>query len=407
MDPVSMDVWCFDEDNNHSSSSSGSLPRMPYWSSFSSIDESYHAGIPLEEVADRVELGDSEFLASSPLQLDEINMLMESMDSTCQVTEDLQWTQTGNFLQHNTYHHQAFLQSPYQQSLLPGHPSCSTDCSTSSHMLPESKTDRSCNGRFPSAAMEEMEIRKAILSVISSASSSSASSPANCYQSISAFKPYGSCVPLEIHRKVPSQNMIKKSHTMLRRVNMQKSLEEAQTSNYQMQHMVSERRRRERLNASFHSLWQLLPPGSKKDKTSVLCTTISYVRTLRTEINTFEEKNRVLEQQVLSSQEAREQNVSPDERVQVQISRSPDTGSETMQIDLMIMVRVQCDLVRVVLRVLECIKEMRVFNLLSLDATPNSHQTSLLATLKLAIKGSTWDERTFKEAVAYAAHMAL
>lgn len=199
---------------------------------------------------------------------------------------------------------------------------------------------------------------------------------------------------------------------MLRSVSMVKDegkAEETQPSAYQMQHMVSERRRRERLNASFHSLWQLLPPGSKKDKTSVLCKTVSYVKALKEEIYELEEKNRIIEESLFPSTEIKEKSNRAAERsVEVQISRSSETVSaEIQQIELVIMVRVQCDLIRVLLHVLECIRAMKGSSLLSFDTAPPSQQMELLATLKLAIKGSAWDEGTFKEAIAGAAHTAL
>lgn len=198
---------------------------------------------------------------------------------------------------------------------------------------------------------------------------------------------------------------------MLRRVNMLKGevkVEETQLSAYQMQHMVLERRRRERLNTSFHSLWELLPPGSKKDKTSVLCKTASYMKTLKTEIYELEERNRALEEHAVLPVEVEEESINPNERVIVTITESSQTKPETHhQIDLVIMVRVHCDLIRVVLCVLECIKTMNAISLLSLDAIPNTQQFKLFATLKLAIQGSSWDERTFKEAINGAAQKGL
>ena len=90
----------------------------------------------------------------------------------------------------------------------------------------------------------------------------------------------------------------------------------------QLQHMLSERKRREKLNDSFHALKAVLPPGTKvraysivhgfliilcffnslarvygmqKDKTSILIRAREYVRSLESKVADLEEKNRLLE----------------------------------------------------------------------------------------------------------------
>ncbi|XP_020592090.1 putative transcription factor bHLH041 [Phalaenopsis equestris] len=432
-----MDVWCFEDDNNHSSSSSGSLPRKPfggYWSSFSSLEDNYVAGISHDEAVDRVELGDTNILNSSAVQIqeqiNELNMLMDSMDSTGQVPGDIfQQSQIGSINQSNLIY-----QSQFQISNEPSHfssnKSCYFDSSSSNYMVTDQSmlpTSMANQHSFLLSTMEDMALTRAMVSVISSSSTPSSSSSATTYQraqtsqkqanyypSMSSFQPYSSSKPplMESHKNFHSQNMIKKSHNMLRNVNMLKDkgkVEETQPSAYQMQHMVSERRRRERLNASFHSLWQLLPPVSKKDKTSVLCNTVSYIKTLKDEIYELEGNNRTVEENIFTNTEFNEKSMKQNENVRVRISKSSETLSgEIQQIELVIMVRsVQCDLIRVLLQVLESIKAMEAISLLSFDAVHNSQQLKLLATLRLAIQGSTWDERTFKEAVAGAAHMAL
>uniref|UniRef100_M8CPZ0 Putative transcription factor bHLH041 n=1 Tax=Aegilops tauschii TaxID=37682 RepID=M8CPZ0_AEGTA len=63
----------------------------------------------------------------------------------------------------------------------------------------------------------------------------------------------------------------------------------------QLHHMISERRRRERLNESFEALRGLLPPGSKKDKATVLANTLDYMNILIAQISELEARNRNLE----------------------------------------------------------------------------------------------------------------
>ncbi|KAK8956500.1 putative transcription factor bHLH041 [Platanthera zijinensis] len=421
-----MDVWCFEDDSLHSSSSSGSLPQIPFselLSSFACIDDNYVAEIPPVERDDRVQFGDLELLNPSTMQLqgqlDEVLCLSwpglgGSTDSTCQTSLDIlhEQPQTRRSLQSNLFYE--------EQSLLPSVKSCSFDSLSSIYTksdmpVPQTSSVTGMNqhtyARFLLPMVEEMAITRAMVSVISSSSSStlSSSSAASSYQHLSeqgaqtyqsqvtycppkmcSFQPYSSSISrkLESHNNVHSQSMIKKAHNMLRSVNKlraQAKEEETQLTSYQMQHMVLERRRRERLNSSFHSLGKLLPPGSKKDKTAVLCNTVSYMKTLKSEIYELEEKNRVLEEKVLPF-EAELQSIDPNERVQVKLRKSSQTESEKQQIYLVIMVRVQCDLIRVVLQVLECIKTMKAISLLSLDAIPNHEQMKLFATMKLAIE---------------------
>ncbi|KAK8963971.1 putative transcription factor bHLH041 [Platanthera guangdongensis] len=419
-----MDVWCFEDDSHHSSSSSGSLPQIPFselLSSFSCIDDNYVAEIPPVERDDRVQFGDLELLNPSTMQLqgqlDELSMHRGSTDSTCETSLDIlhEQPQTRRSLQSNLFYE--------EQSLLTSDESCSfyslSSIYTKSdmHMLQISSVtgmNQHTYARFLLPMVEEMAITRAMVSVISSSSSSSLSSTsaASSYQHLSeqgaqtyqsqatyyppkmcSFQPYSSSISrkLESHNNVHSQSMIKKAHNMLRSVNKlraQAKEEETQLTAYQMQHMVLERRRRERLNSSFHLLGKLLPPGSKKDKTAVLCNTVSYMKTLKSEIYELEEKNRVLEEKVLPF-EAELQSIDPNERVQVKLRKSSQTESEEQQIYLVIMVRVQCDLIRVVLQVLECIKTMKAISLLSLDAIPNHEQMKLFATMKLAIEINT------------------
>ncbi|KAF0915979.1 hypothetical protein E2562_000612 [Oryza meyeriana var. granulata] len=76
--------------------------------------------------------------------------------------------------------------------------------------------------------------------------------------------------------------------------------EAAPPSGNQLQHMISERKRREKLNDSFGALKAVLPPGSKKDKTSILIRAREYVKSLESKLSELEEKNRELEARLAS-----------------------------------------------------------------------------------------------------------
>ncbi|GJN32144.1 hypothetical protein PR202_gb20622 [Eleusine coracana subsp. coracana] len=75
--------------------------------------------------------------------------------------------------------------------------------------------------------------------------------------------------------------------------------EAAPSSVNQMQHMISERKRREKLNDSFYALKAVLPPGAKKDKTSILIRAREYIRSLESKASELEEKNKSLESRLI------------------------------------------------------------------------------------------------------------
>ncbi|KAG1346341.1 putative transcription factor bHLH041 [Cocos nucifera] len=152
-------------------------------------------------------------------------------------------------------------------------------------------------------------------------------------------------------------------------------------------HVISERRRREKLNGSFQDLRMLLPPGSKKDKGSVLTSTRNYLNTLKAQIYELEEKNRKLEMQLVSMNEARE-TTGWSGRVKVQIMKASDLSTELQHINVGLTVKAACDIIALVLHVLERLKEMGLSSLLSVDAYTYSSQMNLFArvNIKLQIK---------------------
>uniref|UniRef100_A0A0E0BYK8 BHLH domain-containing protein n=2 Tax=Oryza meridionalis TaxID=40149 RepID=A0A0E0BYK8_9ORYZ len=77
------------------------------------------------------------------------------------------------------------------------------------------------------------------------------------------------------------------------------------SGNNQLQHTMSERKRREKINGSFVALQSrpyVLPPGSKLDKTSsILIRAREYVKFLESKLSELDEKNRELEARLASS----------------------------------------------------------------------------------------------------------
>jgi Helix-loop-helix DNA-binding domain len=109
----------------------------------------------------------------------------------------------------------------------------------------------------------------AVISSVSSASSSS--SPSILSQNspnfganakFGAFRPFEPVFlpKYEANFAIDGQKLIKRSLAMLRSIKPDQEREPKPNNLY---HVISERRRREKLNASFDFLRMLLPPGSK------------------------------------------------------------------------------------------------------------------------------------------------
>ncbi|CAL4949115.1 unnamed protein product [Urochloa decumbens] len=176
----------------------------------------------------------------------------------------------------------------------------------------------------------------------------------------------------------------------------------------QVYHMMSERKRREKLNDSFHTLRSLLPPCSKKDKTTVLINGASFLKTLEAQVSELEEKNAKLERYVPreGGAGATAAAAAAHRRAKVLISRS---ASDARQASLVVMVMVECDIVDLVLHVLECLRWMSGVSVLSVDADTYSPQALLKAraNIKLHIMdGDCWNEALFHEAMTKAVHDA-
>ncbi|GER51432.1 basic helix-loop-helix (bHLH) DNA-binding family protein [Striga asiatica] len=221
------------------------------------------------------------------------------------------------------------------------------------------------------------------------------------------------------------QNMFKRAILFFRNLNMRKRNElqaiQGRPTTAQMHHMISERRRREKLNESFQVLRSLLPSGTKKDKASVLSSTTEYLNTLKSRVDELSRRNQMLESQILSVQrlskgsggyvddETGPRFCSVDERVNVEITQvsSPST-SEARFLDLRVIVRVRLsgeiisdDLSNLVIAVLEFLKKQRNVSLYSLKSnTRMSGQTAVHEMMsRLKIEGDEFDESGFQEAV--------
>ncbi|KAG6505935.1 hypothetical protein ZIOFF_031248 [Zingiber officinale] len=141
----------------------------------------------------------------------------------------------------------------------------------------------------------------------------------------------------------------------------------------------------------------------QKDKASVLIDARNYLKTLRAQILVLQEKNRKLEAH-LPNKEMADQGYKAGNNVQVEVLKlgSEEPRSQLEQIHIKIAVGVECNIVNLILHVLECLRGMRVVSIASVDAraySPQMQQISAGANLKLQIKRCDWNEALFKEAM--------
>ncbi|KAL6888911.1 hypothetical protein ACP4OV_009937 [Aristida adscensionis] len=319
---------------------------------------------------------------------------------------------------------------------------------------------------FPSAEADEAVMAQAMIAVISAASSSAlpitpstappppppgnhraCRPPRRRGTTSTAFRPYNAALAPRAPRRqpgAPGQRMIKMGISILRRMHVLRCSREragagaamAQQRGYddeaaapapapaptssQLNHMISERRRRERLNESFEVLRGLLPPGSKKDKATVLAKTLEYMNMLLAQISDLEARNRSLEtrahqhtnggskemlhsseQQVVFQAGLRDTS----ERVQVHVDSGASTSSQwsgPQEVTVQVASRVHGDVAELVTRVLAAIKEMGCFMIVAVDARRPGNGIAQ-ATFTLQATAGGFDEASLKEAVAKAA----
>ncbi|XVF35035.1 hypothetical protein REPUB_Repub18cG0110400 [Reevesia pubescens] len=279
------------------------------------------------------------------------------------------------------------------------------------------------NIQLPNLESENAAITRAILAVLTSPSPSSSSSstshhhpqqnqnlPYN-YQlnpKASAFKCYVSALgppTTPVRTSLRAQSMLKRAILFYRKFNLMRreQLLRSRPTTNQLHHMLSERKRREKLNESFVALRSLLPPVTKKDRASVLISTRKYLTSLKAQIVEMSRQNQLLEAQVLPSREASggEASGSSNERLNVRIIPVAESTSEQRIIDLRVSVRGERPIVDILIHLLEFLTLDRNVSLMSIES--NTQTTDLGSVnhinLRLRIEGNGWDESTFQEAV--------
>ncbi|KAF8406878.1 hypothetical protein HHK36_005999 [Tetracentron sinense] len=269
--------------------------------------------------------------------------------------------------------------------------------------------------QFPTAESDDAAMARAMIAIISCSSSPSSSYPPQqnqpynyqVRQQKSAFNTYTSVLALAptAQTSLRRRNMLNRAITFFRSINSIRNQEQVQGSrptSTQLHHMISERKRREKINESFQALKSLLPPGTKKDKASVLSSTRDYLSSLKAQVFELRQKNRQLQARLSTAKEASEEaSGSSSRRIDVQVTTSEST-SEDRNINLQVTVRGDCIMLNLVLRILEFLKQTKDIKLVSMEADTQLQQSNSInrVILRLNIKGSEWDESGFREAIA-------
>ncbi|KAJ1439865.1 Myc-type, basic helix-loop-helix [Sesbania bispinosa] len=272
--------------------------------------------------------------------------------------------------------------------------------------------------QFPTPETEHDAIMRAILNVISSPSHQHQTQqnwPYMVHPEASAFMRYRSDRSSNMTPQMGSnfrrQSLMKRSFAFFRNLNFMRMRERIQTtrpSSTQLHHMISERRRREKLNENFQALRALLPPGTKKDKASILITAKETLSSLMTEIDKLSKRNQELmsllpAKESTTEEKTKASSLSSNERLNVQVSHVPESSSsEEQMVDLQVNVRGQISQVDILIRLLEFLKQVHHVSLVSMGANTHTEEGNALHQLTFRlriIQGSEWDEAAFQEAV--------
>ncbi|XP_010536863.1 PREDICTED: putative transcription factor bHLH041 [Tarenaya hassleriana] len=251
---------------------------------------------------------------------------------------------------------------------------------------------------------EEEAMTRAILAVLTAPSNvlstSTSSSPKKVIPRASAFKRYSTGVSVSGASRLRKQiNMTKRAIAFYRGLDVIRrerlDMGGSPTAT-QLHHMITERKRREKLNESFQALRLLLPPTTKKDKASLLEGAREQITRLQSEVSRLKERNRELGAEFVGEREM--ESLGKGQRLTVGIKRREKTAG------LRVVVRgenVSVD--DLIIRLIEFLKRVSNVSLVSIEArtlTQEGGDSSplLLLSLGLMIEGE-WDESALQEAV--------
>ena len=127
------------------------------------------------------------------------------------------------------------------------------------------------------------------------------------------------------------------------------------------------------------------------------------------QVSELEEKNSKLEKHIPACSEETQHPRRQQRACKVQISKAAaSAASDEVVVNLTVMVMVECDVVELVLRILECLRWMEQVSVLSVDADTYSPQVLLkaIASIKLRVVDGDWNEASFHEAMTKAVNDA-
>ncbi|KAG5547206.1 hypothetical protein RHGRI_013022 [Rhododendron griersonianum] len=225
-------------------------------------------------------------------------------------------------------------------------------------------------------------------------------------QKPSAFKRFRSALgpsTVTIRAGVRKPNIQKRAITFFRSLSLMRIQGRAQgsrpMSSTQLHHMISERKRREKLNDSFQALRSFLPPGTKKDKASVLASTTDYLASLKAQVEELTKRSRDLEEkvQLLATKKDHDQelSLSPDQRVDVRITQEAESTSQARVIGLQVVLRGECNVMDLVTRILEFLRRVENASLLSVEADVQVVDSNPINIVRLRLRIEVWYYSTF------------
>ncbi|KAK6944812.1 Myc-type, basic helix-loop-helix (bHLH) domain [Dillenia turbinata] len=326
--------------------------------------------------------------------------------------------------------HTAFMPEPFTGGATSAAPTTSEQAlkptSTTSINLPYQQATQAFqqlqNIPFSTIQSTEAAMTRAILAVLSSPSISSSSTkppqqglpqglPLIISEKASAFRSYSKNLPpttSQMKTNVTRQNMMKRAMRYLRSMNLKRF----RPTTTQLHHMIKERERRGKLNESFQALRAILPPGTKKDKASVLRSTREYLTSLKEQVSDLTQRNTLLEAKYLPpkleagiSEEQGARTDSTTERLNVRVIHHHMPEASTQEdhrvVDLHVVVRGDCSLLNLVAEILRFLKQVNNISLVSMEAETQMRDSSPInhVILRLRIEGEEWDESAFVEAV--------
>ncbi|KAK7354643.1 hypothetical protein VNO80_20108 [Phaseolus coccineus] len=253
---------------------------------------------------------------------------------------------------------------------------------TMSPMQPVPNTAIQALAQAPLTTESEHDaIMRAILHVISPTSHQHQNLPFApvVHPDTSAFQSYRSDIGPNMAPNIRRQSFMKRSFAFFRNLNFMRMRERIQATsrptNTQLHHMISERRRREKLNENFQALRALLPPGTKKDKASILIAAKDTLSSLMAEVDQLSKRNQGLTSLLPSKEPTTEETkarLSPNERLGVRVSHVPESSSsQDRMVDLQVNVRGQVSQIDLSICLLEFLKRCLNVSLVSMDA--NTH----------------------------------